>query len=352
MELNKSIDFLLENAGAVIQYRLRKEILKNITPSEEEYYLGQIYQTPYFKLVESYAKSNGFIGVGMHGHTNWRGVKLHETPLQDGESAARLLSHYAIPKSHPLVSGFISAMRDDDVMREEFSYNNSAKQMFEHRFIGLCNGGGLMAIVYTLQSMLGYGDDDYALDFQDMSLSAFRSLLYLSSLDQILKYNPNLKREYNYPYIEADTYFPCQYHLTTLAHTKKWRTPANIRYMIEAINYMDEIMAGADDFVLKIKNKYIGALGAFNRPFTPFSINSDENLSRRFLTEIAMLGVGKNADVIRISAEAVEEALSSDGVLRLNYASDKQRRNSMTKYAYAYGEIGLEPDHRKKTALD
>jgi hypothetical protein len=48
----------------------------------------------------------------------------------------------------------------------------------------------------------------------------------------------------------------------------------------------------------------------------------------------------------------VEEALSSDGVLRLNYASDKEKRNSMTKYAYAYGEIGLEPDHRKKTALD
>ena len=68
--LQKSIDFLLENAGPVIQYRLRKEILQSITPLEEENLLEQIYQTPYFKLVESYAKPNGFIGVGMHGHTN------------------------------------------------------------------------------------------------------------------------------------------------------------------------------------------------------------------------------------------------------------------------------------------
>ena len=31
MNLSKSIDFLLENAGAVIQYRLHKEILKDLS---------------------------------------------------------------------------------------------------------------------------------------------------------------------------------------------------------------------------------------------------------------------------------------------------------------------------------
>jgi len=70
MNLSKSIDFLLENAGVVIQYRLRKEILKNISTTEEENLLEQIYQTPYFKLIESYAKPNGFIGEGIHGYTN------------------------------------------------------------------------------------------------------------------------------------------------------------------------------------------------------------------------------------------------------------------------------------------
>lgn len=88
MNLSKSIDFLLENAGAVIQYRLRKEILNNLSKTEEENLLEQIYQTPHFKLVQSYVKPNGYIGSGAHSWREWRGVQLHETLLQDGETAA------------------------------------------------------------------------------------------------------------------------------------------------------------------------------------------------------------------------------------------------------------------------
>lgn len=105
--MNKSIDFLLENAGPVIQYRLRKEILKDLTQNEEENLLEQIYQLPHFKLVESYVKPNGYIGRGMHSWDNWKGEVLHETPLQDGEAAARLLSYYAIPKEHPIIEGYV-----------------------------------------------------------------------------------------------------------------------------------------------------------------------------------------------------------------------------------------------------
>lgn len=122
MNLTKSIDFLLENAGAVIQYRLRKEILCCLTAAEEEKLLGQIYQTPCFRLVQGYAKPDGYIGRGMHSWDNWRGVRLHETPLQDGEAAARLLSYYAVPKDHLLIKNFVNAMRDENILREEFSY--------------------------------------------------------------------------------------------------------------------------------------------------------------------------------------------------------------------------------------
>ena len=113
MNLNKSIDFLLDNAGPVIQYRLRKEILNNINKAEEEILLEEIYQLPYFKLLLKYIKANGYIGRGMHSWDNWRGEILHETPLQDGETAARLLSYYAVPKIHPIVKNFVTAMRDD-----------------------------------------------------------------------------------------------------------------------------------------------------------------------------------------------------------------------------------------------
>ena len=85
MYLTKSISFLLENAGAVIQYRLRKEILRDITQTEEENLLEQIYQTPNFKLVESYVKPNGYIGSGAHSWGKWRGVIYQPTYLADGK---------------------------------------------------------------------------------------------------------------------------------------------------------------------------------------------------------------------------------------------------------------------------
>ncbi|MDR1330144.1 MAG: hypothetical protein LBK23_11145, partial [Oscillospiraceae bacterium] len=105
--LEKSIDFLLENAGPVIQYRLRREILRDLTQNDEENLLEQIYQTPHFKLVESYVKPSGYIGSGAHSWGKWRGVIYHPTDLADGEACARLLSNYAVPKTHPLIVNFI-----------------------------------------------------------------------------------------------------------------------------------------------------------------------------------------------------------------------------------------------------
>ena len=59
MDVSHSIDFLLDKAGPVIQYRLRKEILCDLASAEEEEYLSRIYEMPFFKLVQSYAKPNG-----------------------------------------------------------------------------------------------------------------------------------------------------------------------------------------------------------------------------------------------------------------------------------------------------
>lgn len=347
--LDKSIDFLMENAGPVIQYRLRKEILQNITKTEEENLLGQIYQMPYFKLVESYAKPNGFIGVGMHGHSNWRGVKLHETPLQCGEAAARLLSYYAVPKNHPLVANYISVMRNDDILRTEFAYNNSATQGFNDRFNSLGTGSGLMVIIYTLQAMLGYGDDACCHNFQNISLNAFCSVLKLPPLDDIMEFDPHSKKKYNYPYITVDSYFPCVYHLTMMAHTHSWRTPANTQALTNAINHICEIMPeGTENNTIRIKSEkgFVGTYWAIIQPFTPFRTEGfNVTMGRRILTEIAMSGVGRKADVIRKSADTVEEALAADGVLRA-------RTPYNVRWPGAYGEIFLEPDYRKKKALD
>lgn len=47
MDLNELIDFLLDNARSVIQYRLRKEILNNINKVEEEILWKKISIAPF-----------------------------------------------------------------------------------------------------------------------------------------------------------------------------------------------------------------------------------------------------------------------------------------------------------------
>lgn len=344
MDLSKSIDFLLKNAGAVIKYRLLKEILRDITPTEEENLLEQIYQTPNFKLVESYVKSNGYIGSGAHSWDNWRGVKLHETPLQDGETAARLLSYYAIPKTHAMIINFVNAMRDEETLQKEFSYIPPEIPRFEKRFIGLKSGGSLMVTIYAIQALLGYGDDEYVKSFLDTSLEAFCSLLSVNSLEDIAI--PHKTKDFSY--IEADTYFPCSYHLTTLAYTQSWRTPENVKAIANAINHLNEIMRDDNNLSVKVGSKYYGPGWAFGRPFKPFTTDRVETVMyRRPLTEIAMLGVGENVGVIRESAVHVREALDADGILRTKF-----KKSSFSPYPTAYVDVVLEPDHKRKWALE
>ena len=372
MYLSDSIGFLLENAGPVIQYRLRKEILRDISTSDEYKLLEQIYQTPNFKLVESYVKPSGYIGSGAHSWDNWRGEVLHETPLQDGETAARLLSYYAIPKTHPMIMDFIAAMRDEETLRKEFSYIPPEIERFNNRFLGINSGYCVMALMYAMQAMLGYGDDDYALPFQGVALEAFRNILPLSSICEITKArqskgnantnantnaNDNVKNKYHYPYIEKNTYLPSQYHLETLAYTRAWRTPENVKLMADALNHYNERIADGFSLHVKIANKYIvpAPLNMHNRPIRAFRSDLIESITyRRLLTEIVMLGVGANVGVIKESIANVEEAIGGDGVLTMKFDAPHNKRYSPKNIEYptAYVDVRLEADYKRKYALE
>lgn len=351
----KSIDFLLEHAGPVIQYRLRKEILQDLTPAEEARLLEQIYQLSPFVLLQSYVKPDGYIGSGMHSWDNWRGQVLHETPLQDGESAARLLSYYRIPKEHPTVAGFVAAMRDEEILRREFSYIPPEIPRYENRFVGLNNGNCLQALLYTMQAMLGYGDDYEDLrDFQRICLKGFERVAQARSLEELTKYDAHARRKYNYPYIEAEDYFPDAYTLATLAYTKSWRTKENVRMMAGALNHINAIMQPDNNMHVRICGKYMAPCFAMVRPVRAFRPDLIDTITyRRILSEIAMLGVGQQAHVIRESVANVEEAIDGEGILRMDFNAPHNKRYSpkYIEYPSPYGDVRLEADYRQKNAL-
>ncbi|MDR0963842.1 MAG: hypothetical protein LBM60_04415 [Clostridium sp.] len=351
MNLSKSIDFLLENAGSVIQYRLHKEILHDLPPAEEENLLEKVYQTPHFKLATSYAKPNGYIGSGAHSYDNWRGVKLHETPLQDGETAARLLAYYAIPKMHPLITNFVAAMRDEETLRHEFSYIRPEIARFETRFIGANCGSSMMALFYTMQSLLGYGDDyDDTREFQQTSLKGFEHALTLNSLDEMTK--RTVRKKQTYVYIEPDELYPSSMSLTTLAHTTAWRTPQRVEMLARGLNHVNTIPG--DKFYIKYKNSYVGPLWELVRTFQTWTQDDYETVMyRRPLTEMAMCGVGEHVDVLRESAANLRAALSGDGILRIHFDSAYRKRVYMSiNYPTSYVDPPLEPDRKRKWAVE
>lgn len=353
--LSKSIDFLLENAGPVIQYRLRKDILQQINATDEENLLEQIYQLPHFQLVKNYVKPNGYIGRGMHSWNNWKGKVLHETPLQDSENAARLLSVYRIPKEHSMIENYVATLRNQDVLRKEFSYIPPEISRFKNRFVGLNNGNSLMAIIYTMQAMIGYGDDYEDLkEFRQISLKGFQRILEISSLDEITKFNVYSKKKYNFPYIEADEYLPDVYTLEMLAYTKSWRCKENVAMLAQSINHINSIMNPENNIHVRIDGKFYAPCFALVRPIRAFDANLIDIITyRRTLSEIAMLGVGEEVAVIRQSVQNVKESMDKDGILRMNFDIPHNKRYSPKKIEYTgpYTDVRLEADYKNKNAL-
>lgn len=343
----KSIDFLLENSRDVIQYRLHKEILHDLTQAQEETLLEKVMQTPDYQLLLTHVHPNGYIGTGMH---SWD--KFKSSPLDDGENAARLLHNYAIPKDFPIVQNFVKAMRDDAILAQEFSYYNPEKARLADRSVGINSGCSLDVNLYACQALLGHGDDPEMRHFVDASYRAFVSLLDLKSANDITTFQPNLKRKYNYPTITPDTYFPCQYHLETLANTQCWRTKESMARLAEAIDHHDSITKDFGGFAVKFHGKQAGTGWAYTNPFFPLSFPLRAPNHLKTLTALARV-CGDQTQVVKASAETLQEMLSGDGVLRTTFASayEKRRFKDNFRSGHPYAEVGLEPDHKKDTAI-
>ena len=238
-------------------------------------------------------------------------------------------------------------------MEKEFSYCNPEIARFQNRFLGLNNGGGLMVLIYTCQALLGYGDDVEVHPFVETSYKAFESVLHIKALEDITIYKPELKRKNNAPYIEGDVYFPCQYHLETLAHTTSWRNEGAINTMVKAINYHDQIMKDDNVMQVKIGSRYYGPLWAYVAPFQAFAENQIGTVAqRKTLTNLAKVG-GSKIDVVRKSAEIVKHALEKDGILKIDFESayQKRRYKAGLKYPGPYSEVALEQEYKTDTAI-
>lgn len=347
MNLSKSIDYLLENGGNLLCYRLHRDILHDFTPIEEENYLDKIYQSDDYQLLLSHIHENGYIGRGMHSLE-----KFKTSHLDDGEAAARYISNIGIPAETPFVHKFVMALRSHDVLEEEFSYYHPEIVRYINRDRGLNSGSTLGVLLNTCQALMGYGDDDAVKPFVEISYRAFTNLLHLNCIEDLVEFHPHLKRKYNYPTITPEAYFPCQYHLETLACTNSWRTSDSVERLAKAINYHDQICKDSLTFAVKIDGKQLMPLWAYTQPFYELSFPSKAPNHRKTLTCLAKT-VGEKAEVVKRSRKTLEKLLDTDGILRTTFDTpyEKKHFKDNLRIAHPYAEIGLEPNHKQDRSI-
>jgi len=347
VDISRSVDFLLMNAGPVIRWRLHREILHDLTPEQEHVLLDEVMGTPRMQQLQQYRKPAGYIGRGMHSS----GLGL-ESLLEDGESAARLMSNYAIPLEMSLIRDFASALTDDSQLAEAFSGTPAERLRFAERSRGMANGAGLLVLVYTMLALLGTENAEVAA-FAETSFAAFDRMRSADSLADLTHTASPAKGRYAYPYVLEDEPFACQYHLETLAHTRSWRTPERVGALAQAVDRINEIMKPDDSIHVWIGSRRIVPYWAYCRTIKPFERNDAPHTALRKTITCLAMATGDRTQVVQRSVANVLSGLQEDGVLRIPFTSayrKKQFREGLG-IPTAYSEIGLETSHRTDTSL-
>ncbi len=225
---------------------------------------------------------------------------------------------------NPIVAGFVRAMRDEQIMRQEFSYIPPEIERYDNRFICIRNGNCLGAMLYTVQAMLGYGDDhEDLIAFQQIALKGFERILQMSSLEEILKKRKGVEK--------------------------------NIQMLADALNHINRIMKPDNQMHVKTKSRYYAPCFALVTPIRAFDPDYISTITyRRILTEIAMLGVGERVGVVKESLEAISAATDDEGILKMNFGQPHNKRYSPLKIEYPtpYVDVRLEEDYKKGHGLD
>lgn len=223
------VDFLLENAGASIRYRVKKEILHIPVESDEMQTLqSDILNLPRIKKAFSIQKEDGFIGSVIHG------------AYFDGfDSTVNLLKRYGVENSNPNMQRAKECLINwKDYERDHFYKAGNA--MDEH------GRGGFRAILADI--LVELGADESVPQIQEQignALNAFRGALNYTCVDDFSK-KAKMKGAPCRYYIKGAT-FPASNHVSILEKTFSWRTPENLAMVDKSYWHCKEIMKDYND---------------------------------------------------------------------------------------------------------
>lgn len=331
-DYQRIIDFLLENAGASIKYRVKKEILNVSVESDEMQKLQtEILNLPRVKKAFAAQKEDGFIGNVIHGG------------YFDGfDSTVNLLKRYGVELTNPNMQKAKECLINwKDYEKDHFYKAGNA--MDEH------GRGGFRAILADI--LVELGADEYAPQIQEQisnALNSFRGALNYSCVDDFSK-KATMKGVPCRYYIKGAT-FPASNHISILEKTLSWRTPENLATVEKSYWHCKDIMKDYNDGIIYVNCGYF--VGPFNYNWNNvphvISMKDFDACPIEFAWFMRGLSTVANRKAIFNDdnpywKESLEKMMGTESIMEM--VSDEQLR-LFKKYA------AIEPSWRKKESIE
>lgn len=325
------IEFLLENAGASIKYRVKKEILNVPVDCDEMQALqSEILNLSRVKKTFAIQREDGFIGSVIHG------------AYFDGfDSTLNLLKRYGVEITNPDLQRAKECLINwKDYERDHFYKAGNA--MDEH------GRGGFRAILADILVELGADESIPQIQEQiNNALNAFRGAFNYTCVDDFSK-KATMKGVPCRYYIKGAT-FPASNHISILEKTFSWRTAENLAMVEKSYWHCKEIMKNYNDGIIYVN------CGHFVGPFNYNWNNVHQEISMRDFDEHPIdfawfmrgLSTASHSNAIFIDdnpyfAESLEKMIEPENIVET--VSDEQLR-LFKKYA------AIEPSWRKKESI-
>lgn len=328
--MQKMISFLLENANPSIVYRIKKEILLNISEEEENKLQKHILSEKIIQLIIACQKENGWLGNGYHGSNKNAGR------YENQETGVKYLAEKGVHKETNVLKRAMIAFKELPFTDPCYS-RNAGETGDEFKYAA--NGHNLFRCACIARA--GFEDFIDIYPQIQLSLDSFQRVL---EVDSILDVSRPVGMSKERVFIEYEKW-PCRYHLDILAHTDSWKTSDASLMLAKAI---EKIMCNdRQELVGLTASSWVGHVlrTAGCLPSQGFNlvneINGIPHYNLEYLVWLARCGTIPYSSRLQEIVDKIIKTVNEDGICEISV--DKMFQNWGP-----YGGLQLEVDWKSK----
>jgi hypothetical protein len=289
MNISSIVDQLLPSSCPSIQYRIRREILRDPPFLSGMCELqAQILEDGAVKKVSATQGVDGWLSLNFHGYNSM-------------ESAIRLLCEKGVEADQPILTRAFGALMDC-TDRLERGLGRAGRILDDLRF------GGAETIRASLFALAGMEESSFMEKQTRQALDIFSFAAQVTSMEDIYE------RHKSHLVFRMGTCWPSIYHLRLLAWTKSWRTEENYKIMAGSIQNLVKL-SPLPDIHVKYKSQLIAPASFCMHHFTPDleKLSASEWMQWFHRTELlARLEIVKHVPELLQQVQALNRMLAED----------------------------------------